>query len=129
MLSRLRRGGLSECSLKEETRLAVVRSVVRNDLGLGRVNDLDVVKGGVERRRCVPNQLAEALYPYERSVHGLLEAGDQPLLIPHVDHRTGCDVEFYRQGEIARPLFPLSPQWSSKSSRHQLLQQVADIFH
>ena len=59
---------------------------VRDDAGLGRVDAPYVVEDGGEGRRRVADELGQAPDVYQPPPARRLDAGDQPLLVPDLDH-------------------------------------------
>ncbi|MPM63295.1 hypothetical protein SDC9_110175 [bioreactor metagenome] len=76
--------GLAERRLEPQLGAAVAGGTVRGERGLRRIEDLDVVERLVEARGGALDQRAEALDVEELPVVGLVDGGDQPLLV--ADH-------------------------------------------
>ncbi len=73
---------LAQHRLEPEAGLPVAGRVVRNDLGLGRVNRVYPVQHRGERCSGLADQLGQALNVNQPAVAARFHAGDEPLLVP-----------------------------------------------
>ena len=88
-----RDGRLAQRRLQPQAGAAVVMGVVGDEGGLGGVEDLDGVEAGVEGGGAVADEIRQALDANQPTVPGVLDAGDQPLLIADHNNGAGGDVE------------------------------------
>ena len=89
-----------------------MRRVVGHHGRLGRVEYVQVwIKALVEAGGGVPNKLRQALAAQQPPVGGVLDAGDQPFLVPDDDDRARGDADrrVVQDGHSAAPL-PLLAQ-------------------
>ena len=89
-----RHRGLAQRRLEPQPGAPVVRRVVGHHARLGGVEHAQVgVEALVEAGGGVPDQLRQALAAQQPPVGGVLDAGDQPFLVPHDDHRARGDAD------------------------------------